>query len=474
MTHESPDARDTEELRDRFETLGQGHVFAFWERLDASGRARLLAQAAALDLPALLRGLEASQAAPTAPPKLEPPALQALPEHGGDARAREAARARGERLLAEGRVAMMVVAGGQASRLGYPGPKGLFPLGPVSGRSLFEIQAQKLRRLRARTGRALPWYVMTSPATDAPTREAFAAADHFGLPAEDVFFLTQAMVPSFDFDGKLILERPDHIFENPDGHGGSLLALGASGALDDMERRGVRTIFYYQVDNPLVPMGDPVLLGFHDESHAEVSCTVLRKRVPEEKMGVLARVDGRMGVVEYTEIDPDHREARDEQSELRFGAGNAAIHAFEVDFVRRVAADAERLLPFHASAKKIPCVDADGETHTPDEPNGVKLERFVFDVLPEASHVCVVESSRDAYSPVKNAKGADSPESSRRDLVARYRAWLEAAGLPLPSPGTAIEIDESRIGGPEDLRALSVARLEDAPDCILTRPGDLK
>ena len=474
MTHESPDGREIEELRDRFESLGQGHVFRFWERLDASGRSRLLSQASALDLPALLRGFEASQAPPAAPPKLEPPVLEALPEHGGDARAREAARADGEALLAEGRVAMMVVAGGQASRLGYPGPKGLYPLGPVSGRSLFEIQAQKLRRLRARTGRALPWYVMTSPATDAATREAFAAADHFGLPAEDVFFFTQAMVPSFDFDGKLILERPDHIFENPDGHGGSLLALRASGALDDMERRGARAIFYYQVDNPLVPMGDPVLLGYHDRSGAEVSCTVLRKRTPEEKVGVLARIDGRMGVVEYTEIDADQREARDDSGELRFGAGNAAIHAFEVDFVRRVADDAESLLPFHASEKKIPSVDADGETRTPEAPNGYKLERFVFDVLPAARHVCVVESSREAYSPVKNANGADSPETSRRDLVARYRAWIEAAGLPLPSPGTSIEIDESRIGGPEDLRALSLARLEDAPDCILTGSGDLK
>ena len=472
MAEESPETREIDDLRARFEASGQGHVFGFWSQLDAKGQAQLAEQAAGLDLPALLRGFEATQSPSALPPKLGPPEVEALPEHGGDARARQAARERGEALLADGRVAMMVVAGGQASRLGYPGPKGLFPLGPVSERSLFEIQAQKLRRLRARTGRALPWYVMTSPATDAATREAFEAADGFGLPPEDLFFFTQAMVPSFDFDGKLVLERPDRIFQNPDGHGGSLLALHTSGALDDMERRGIDSIFYYQVDNPLVPMGDPVLMGYHADAGAEVSCTVLRKRHPEEKMGVLARVDGRMGVVEYTEIDAEHREARDERGELRFGAGNAAIHAFQVDFVRRMAVDAERLLPFHASAKKIPCVDDTGVTRTPDEPNGYKLERFVFDVLPAAERVCVVESSRDDYSPVKNASGSDSPETSRRDLSARYRAWIEAAGLPSPAPGTWIEIDESQIGSPEDLRALSLARIEDAADRILTRPGD--
>lgn len=472
MAIKSPEKPDIEELRARFEACGQGHVFRFWDGLDADARGRLAAQAASFDLPALIRGFDATRAPAALPPKLEPPEVEALPEHGGDAAARDAARRRGEALLAEGRVAMMVVAGGQASRLGYPGPKGLFPLGPVSGRTLFEVQAQKIRRLRERTGAALPWYVMTSPATDAETRAAFAEARCFGLPPEDVFFLCQAMVPSFDFEGRLILERPDHVFENPDGHGGSLLALQSSGALDDMGRRGVREIFYYQVDNPLVEMGDPVLLGHHAGAGAQVSCVVLRKREPGEKMGVLALVDGRMGVVEYTEIDDEHREARDAQGELRFGAGNAAIHVFDVDFVRRVAGEAERLLPFHASAKKIPCVDARGRTQHPERPNGYKLERFVFDVLPAAGRVCVVEASRDAYSPVKNAEGPDSPETSRRDLSERYRRWIEAADLSAPAPGAAIEIDEARIGGPDDLRQLGLERLEDAGDLILTRSGE--
>ena len=219
-------------------------------------------------------------------------------------------------------------------------------------------------------------------------------------------------------------------------------------------------------------MGDPVLLGYHDAAGAEVSCIVLRKRHPDEKVGVLARIGDHVGVVEYTEIDAASREARDERGELRFGAGNAAIHAFLVEFVRRVAAAAEELLPFHASAKKIPWADADGATRTPDEPNGFKLERFVFDALPAAETVCVVETSREHYSPVKNATGSDSPATARRDLSARYRHWIEDAGLPAPPPGDFVEIDEARIGGADDLRALGIARLEEAADCILTRPGD--
>ena len=189
-------------------------------------------------------------------------------------------------------------------------------------------------------------------------------------------------------------------------------------------------------------------------------------------MGVFARIDGRMGVVEYTEIAPEQRDARDASGGLVYDAGNLAVHAFEVDFVRRVAAEADRWLPWHASAKKIPTIDSSGAPLAPDEPNGLKLERFVFDALRAAETVCIVETSRDEYGPVKNATGTDSPESSRRELSQRYRRWIEAAGLRAPGPAHRIEIDESRIGGPDDLRALGVTAIEDAPDHIHTRLGD--
>jgi UDP-N-acetylglucosamine/UDP-N-acetylgalactosamine diphosphorylase len=467
-----PAIPDIRALRARFAEHGQEHVLRFWDRLDLAAQRRLAGQVASLDLPALVRGFRSTQGAPAAAGKLEPPAVEALPERGGDAATRAEARRTGEALLRAGQVALMVVAGGQGSRLGFEGPKGLFPLGPVTGRSLFALQAQRIRRLRERLGVAIPWYVMTSDATDAATRAAFADAKFFGLPEHDVFFLVQGMVTSFDFEGKLILEQPDRIFVNPDGHGGSLTALHTSGALDDMQRRGVTTIFYYQVDNPLVELADPVLLGFHAGSGAEMGCKSLRKREPGEKMGVFARIDGRMGVVEYTEITPEYRDARDASGTLVYDAGNLAVHTFDVGFARRVAAEADRWLPWHASQKKIPTIDDRGAPLAPSEPNGVKLERFVFDALAAADTVCIVEASRDEYGPVKNATGGDSPQTSRRALSDRYRRWVEAAGLAAPSASHWIEIDESRIGGPEDLRALGAAASDGAHAPLQTRLGD--
>jgi UDP-N-acetylglucosamine/UDP-N-acetylgalactosamine diphosphorylase len=462
-----------EELRKQYQTHDQGHVFRFWDRLDAAGRERLLAQAEAIDLPEVLRAHTAvREGGPADPGEIEPAEIERIPEHGGDPAKIERARRRGEEILAAGRVALLVVAGGQATRLGFDGPKGAFPLGPVTERSLFELQAQKIHGLRRRSGQPLPWYVMTSQATDLATRAFFASAGHFGLPPDDVFFFQQGMIPSCDFEGRLMLAQPDRIFENPNGHGGTLTALLSSAALDDMERRGIDTIFYHQVDNPLVRMGDPVYLGFHDAAGAEMSCKVVRKQDAMEKVGVVARKNGRVGVIEYTELDAQRRDQRDASGELVYWAGNVAIHVFATSFVRRVAAEAEALLPFHASDKKIPTLDADGRPVQPTEPNGRKLERFVFDALPAARRVCVVEARRaEEFSPVKNAQQTDSPATARRDLVAQYRSWMEAAGIEGAPTGTAIEIDHSRLDGPEEARALGIHSVAEAGDIILTAPG---
>jgi UDP-N-acetylglucosamine/UDP-N-acetylgalactosamine diphosphorylase len=218
-------------------------------------------------------------------------------------------------------------------------------------------------------------------------------------------------------------------------------------------------------------MADPVFLGFHAEQAAEISTKVVPKQDPGEKVGVLARVDGRPAVVEYTEIEDEHRFARDAAGELVFGSGNVAIHAFDTAFLRRVAEQADTLLPFHASAKKIPYVDDRGETLEPEEPNGHKLERFVFDALSAATRTVVLETTRaDEYSPVKNRSGAESPETSRRDLVACTRAWLEAAGLAVP-PGP-LELDHARIDGPEDAKALGITDVTEAPDMIRLDSGE--
>lgn len=468
---------DVNELRRRFDAHGQAHVFRFWEGLDAAQRSALLRQAERLgdDLPNLVAGQKAAFEALRAdgtPGCVAPGSAIALPENGGDTGRMEAARKRGLELLEAGRLGVFVVAGGQGTRLGFAGPKGAFPVGPVSDRSLFALQAQKIAGLSRRSGRPIPWYVMTSEATDAATRDFFETQAHFGLDPEDVFVFTQGMVPAWDFEGRLILEAPHRIAESPNGHGGALTALADSGALDHMEARGIDRLFYYQVDNALVRIGDPVYLGFHEASGAEMSCKVIRKCDPAEKVGVVAEMEGRPAVIEYTELAEKLRDERDSDGELVYWAGNIAIHLFNVDFLRRVARESERLLPFHASPKLIESVSDRAKVGASGEPNGYKLERFVFDALPWARQTCVLEvRAADEFSPIKNADGKDSPESCRAELVACYRTWLEAAGIEVPMGAEAIEIDHSLIDSADEALGSGFSSVAAAGNAILVSTG---
>jgi UDP-N-acetylglucosamine/UDP-N-acetylgalactosamine diphosphorylase len=453
--------------RERYERAGQGHVFAFADRLEPLARAALVRQADQFDPAAVGAAFASARARSAQRERLEPPDVVLLPERGGDAALRERARARGEALLAEGEVAVLIVAGGQGTRLGLPGPKGAFPLGPVTSRTLFAQQAQKLHAARRRSGRPLPWLVMTSEATDAATRDLFEAERCFGLPPDDVRFFAQGALPNVDFDGRILLAARDRIAASPDGHGGVFAALARSGLLDWLDARGVRRLSYSQVDNPLVPLADAVFLGVHELAGAEMSAKVLRKLRPDERLGTVGRRGDRVHVVEYTEIDPWHRDQRGRGGELLFWAGSIAIHVLNVDFARRVAGDAERLLPCHLSAKPIPSIDPSGGPLVPDAPNGYKLERFVFDALPAAGRAELLEVRRaDEYSPIKNRTGPESPRTARESLVACYHRWLEDAAVEGVPRDAWIEIDQSRVDGPDDLRAAGTRRVGPETDWI--------
>jgi len=336
----------------------------------------------------------------------------------------------GESALRAGKVGVLLVAGGQGSRLGFEGPKGVFPVGPVSDASLFEIHAHKVLALERRYGGGVPLYIMTSDTNDAATREFFAANRYFGLSPERVVFFMQGMWPALTADGRIVLDAPDHVFLSPDGHGGILSALKASGTLDDMIRRGLETLFYFQVDNPLVEVADPAFIGLHRLQMADVSVKVCAKRDPDEGLGVVVSRGVRQAVVEYTELTPEQKHARSADGELVFKFGSVAIHVFSLAFLKR---EVESGLPIHVAHKKVPYCDASGRLVKPDKPNAFKFEKFIFDTIPDASRVLNVAFAReDEFSPVKNASGADSPATTKRDQVRKFARWLEAAGVSVP------------------------------------------
>jgi UDP-N-acetylglucosamine/UDP-N-acetylgalactosamine diphosphorylase len=427
-------------LLERLERHGHAHLLRWWGELDASSRARLAAEIAAIDFDRLDRLVAklvlGNPAASAAPEDVRPVDVARLPQTDGERMVWLRSSGIGADALAAGEVGVILVAGGSGTRLGFEGPKGTFPIGPVSSASLFQIHAEKIVALGRRFGRSIPLYIMTSPENHESTVAFFDQHDRFGL--EKLRFFTQGQMPAFDRStGKILLAAKDHLALSPDGHGGTLAALASHpeaarpSCLDEMRDQGVKTLFYFQVDNPLVRIAEPAFIGLHLEAGAEISFKVVERLSPDEKLGVVVSVDGRPQVIEYSDLPPELASRRGPEGALELWAGSIAVHVLDRSFIERLSA--ENHLPFHRAIKKVQYVGDDGQIKKPEEPNAVKLEQFIFDALPLARHWTVVETDRSTeFEPLKNAVGPDSPATVHQRMSDQFGNWLEQAGATVP------------------------------------------
>ena len=422
-------------LAARLAQHGQEHLLQWWADLDEPGQARLVAEVGAIDLAevdVLFRELVHAEAA-LSTDRVAPVEVDRLPRTDGERVARRHVAAIGEAALDAGEVAVIIVAGGSGTRLGFEGPKGTYPIAPVSAATLFQIHAEKIIALSRRHGRTIPLYVMTSPENHEVTSGFFAEHGNFGL--KHVRFFVQGRMPAVDREtGKILLAEKGRVALSPDGHGGTLYALATPGpdggpsCLAEMKAAGVRTVFYFQVDNPMVKIADPAFLGLHRQAGAEMSFKVIEKVAPDEKLGVVVKVDGKAQVIEYSDLPAELAELREPDGGLSLWAGSIAVHILERSFVERLVEGSVRL-PFHRAIKKVPYVDAEGNTVKPATPNAVKFERFIFDALPLAGRFALVETDRAVeFEPLKNAPGPDSPATVRQRMSDQFADWLEAAG----------------------------------------------
>ncbi len=429
---------------------GQQHVLAYWNKLGKAEREALLAQIATVDPASVKRCAKALAEGAGTPDSSKGVAPKVTLLKG---KALAAAQAAGEKELSAGRVAALLVAGGQGSRLGYDGPKGCYSIGPVTGAPLFYFHARKILARSIRYGAPIPFYVMTSEANNAATVKCFEENDYFGLNPDDVFFFTQGMWPGMTKEGKIILEAPGRIFMSPDGHGGLLAALKRSGALSDMKKRGIKSVFFFQVDNPLVEIADPAFIGHHVTEKSEYSLKLCAKRDPYEKVGMPMKFGDRFRMVEYTEMTDAQCNRKTKSGALYFLYGSPAIHVFDRAFLER---EASKAMPLHLAFKKIPMLGPDGKVVKPSEPNGYKFEKFIFDILPNAKKAAFLAfDQKDEFSPVKNAEGADSPATCRADMQAKWRRWLAEAGIAV-SAALPVEIDPVYALDADDIKAVGL------------------
>jgi UDP-N-acetylglucosamine pyrophosphorylase len=424
---------------EKLDLYGQSHVLRWWDEMDEGQQKALSEQLRSIDFSLIASAMSAAKYSSATESedrssRAEPPLqLVRWNESSAGSSARDAAIARGQQILQQGKVGAIVVAGGQGTRLGFPQAKGLFPIGPVSGATIFDFLCGQLKALGRRYGKTIPYFVMTSDATHDELVAAFESRDYFGLDPEQVRFFRQGHTPAVDREsGHLLLAEKHSLSLSPDGHGGMLDALRNHRLLDEMQARGLEYLYYHQVDNPSLKLCDPEFLGYHVLSGSEMSTKVVAKVSAEEKMGLLVDIDGQTQIIEYSDMPAEIAAQRNPDGSLRFWAGNTACHLFSTEFLIRVA-NSEQGLSFHQALKKVPYLDDRGIPVDPPEPNAWKFEKFIFDALPLARVALVIETSREReFNPIKNRTGTDSPETARAALQNIWRNWLRECGIQVP------------------------------------------
>ncbi len=326
----------------------------------------------------------------------------------------------GKKAIKEGKLAAVTMAGGQGTRLGHSGPKGTYDIGLDSHKSLFELLSDNLKEEGKKYDVIIPWFIMTSRENNKDTVDFFEKHRYFGYKKDkNIFFFEQGELPMMDTEGKILIGEDGLIKLAADGHGGIYESLVKNKMTKKMRELGIEWVFIGGVDNCLVKMVDPVLMGIAIDKKVTVACKSVVKANPHEKVGVFCKRNGRPNVIEYSEITDEMAEATDENGELLYGESHILCNLFSIDAIERMGAEP---LPYHVAFKKAKYIDKDGNLVVPDSPNAYKFEAFLFDAFGEVDDMAVLRVKREEeFAPVKNSdeKGVDCP-STARELYKKF------------------------------------------------------
>ena len=317
----------------------------------------------------------------------------------------------GTKAIKAGKLAAVTMAGGQGTRLGHNGPKGTFDIGLESHKPIFELLCETLKLANEKYGVVIPWYIMTSKENNKDTVDFFEKNNYFGYPKGYIQFFKQGELPMVGEDGKVLLDEKGMIKQAADGHGGIFTSMRKDGVIYDMKARGIEWVFIGGVDNVLVKMVDPTLIGLAESKGILAAGKSVVKAGPHEKVGVFCKRNGRPSVIEYSEISKEMAEETDENGQLKYGESHILCNLFNIKEIEKIS---EKNLPYHSAHKKATYMNEKGEIVKGTEPNAYKFEAFLFDAFESLDDMVIMRVKREEeFAPVKNAEGVDSPETAR-------------------------------------------------------------
>ncbi len=332
-------------------------------------------------------------------------------KYKGDKQKLEEYKEKGEEIIKKGEYAVVTMAGGQGTRLGHDEPKGTFLLNvKPKPKYLFEILVDGIKRANEKYGIALNWYIMTSTENNDKTQEFFEEHEYFGYPKEKIKFFKQGNLPLISEDGKLLVDEKFNIKYAADGNGCIYKAMRKNGIIEDMKEKGIKWVFIGSVDNALLNMVDPILLGLTVSQNNMIGSKSVVKRSPEEPVGVFCKKNNKPAVIEYTELPTEMAKETDEDGELLFGESHIMCNLYNVEALDIIS---KNTLPYHSAHKKAAYMDENGNIIKVKKPNAYKYEAFIFDGFIFFDNISILRGRREEdFAPVKNAEGEDSPETA--------------------------------------------------------------
>ena len=318
---------------------------------------------------------------------------------------------KGEEIIKNGEYAVVTMAGGQGTRLGHEGPKGTFLLNvKPKPKYLFEILADGIKRANKKYETVLNWYIMTSTENDGKTREFFEEHNYFDYPKNKIKFFKQGNLPLINEDGKLLVDETLHIKYAADGNGCIYKSMRIDGIIGDMKKNNIKWVFIGSVDNALLNMVDPILLGLTVCDGNEIGSKSIIKKRPDEPVGVFCKKNTKPAVIEYTELPEEMATETDEDGELLFGESHIMCNLYSVNALDKIS---KNELPYHSAHKKANYMDENGKIIKAVSPNAYKYEAFIFDGFLFFDNISILRGRREEdFAPVKNATGDDSPETA--------------------------------------------------------------
>lgn len=396
----------------KLQSIQQSHLLDDWPKISDESRNYLLQQIDRLDTDAFFQ----QQSLLKNPPSHSFSTIEPFLDFAGAGSTAD--ESLGKALISQGRMGCLIVAGGQGTRLQLNGPKGLYPISIIRKKTLFQLFAEKILAASRQAHRSLHAAIMTSPLNHGITETYFEAHSNFGLKKSQLDFFPQGMLPFLDEKGNLFLEKMDTIAHGPDGNGSALHNFRLNGLLQKWKDLGIEYLNFIMIDNPLADPFDAELLGYHVRNQNEITVKCTLKAHPDEKVGVLVRKEGKVHVIEYSEMPANERQMTSARGSLKHTCANISLFCISLSFIEKLTQKAS--LPLHAAHKLTPSL-------LNPQQMGWKFERFIFDILPLADKVQALLYARETcFAPLKNLEGVDSPATVQAALQHRDQQVYEA------------------------------------------------